>query len=142
MIDLLTLDIASLTFNGWILSVFFAFVIIVVACTGSSSSSSLVFSLRVWVCQISGVHLSHYQLSRVYGGTSIRVWSTICSEPEMPGNHHRLWNQGPINKHPCTSSISMYLHWPSIQLAYSNVDLTIITLGMANSTLYCLIIAG
>ena len=130
MVDLLTLEILSLTFNGWIILLFFAralvkicqathfssvappwtftscvaqlsfflsltgflfespflvpfcwtplrtsfrqifklvVMIIVVAPTGPSSSSSLVYSLPVWVWQTSGVHLSCYQSQGIWG---------------------------------------------------------------------------
>ena len=68
---------------------------------------------------------------------SIKAWSTICSEPENAWYQHHVGNQTSIHNHPCMSSTSQCLYQPSIQLAYHNVGLTVVTLGMANNPVCC-----
>ena len=195
MVDLSTLDIASLTFNGWILSLFLGlsprqnpssnhFPSVapswtLTSCVGRSSfllvwagfffeslflisplldsslniqlgisppwlsssllpplvlvsSSTLVFSLLVWAWQYLACtsHVTNYH--RVYRGADthitlslcnalcstgnpdkhwpmaypLRVWSTICSKPELPGITIESETKATIHDHPCTSSIS------------------------------------
>ena len=129
-------------------------IVIVVACIGYSSSSSLVFSLPVWVCQHLACtsHVTNYY--RVYGGAETQC-NVLCSTGK-PGKHWSMAHQSecglpsavtlnclvsPSNResrsYPQSSlyiQYAYYLHWPSIQPVYPNVYLTIITLGTARST--------